>query len=225
MSINCILAVGKTAILAPSKNAILVMGFEGIVSASRDIDRGKKGIVESRKDHYTLGEDEIYAVNTATGVETNLGDGISVAIPDGSYRIDVRTSATLWEQARNNSTFALIVSGGEIVLASSLPTVVLLSFSRTTTTKISISISGYVSDGRIGLWLSPITPVVTTGPADIELTILENIYEYEYEYTQTAAEYVAAACLTDAEVGISKELYLPMISNFVTSPNDQFAQP
>jgi len=225
MSINARLAPGKNAILSVGKNAILVRGYHALVDMAREVIRAKNAIVDSRKDHYTLGLDEIYALNLDTGVEINLGDGVAVAIPDGNYRMDVRTSADLWKQARNNSSYQLVISGGEITLATSLPTIVSLSVIRTSTTKISIEISGYEADSRIGLWFSPITPVVTTGPADVEIEALENIYLYEYDYSQSSAEYVAVACLTDTEQGISSELYLPMIPSGVSSPDDQFAQP
>ena len=223
-TINAQLAPGINAAIAPGINAVLIDEISTAVSMSREIGVERTLSAIFRSDKYTKTENNIYAISPA-GVETNLGDGVGVAIADGEYRLEVRSSADLWVDSRNNSSFSLIISGGEITLASSLPTITSLTAGRTSSTTINIVISGYATDSNIGLWFSPITPVVVTGTPDIEIEVLENITTYSYNYAQTAAEYVAVACLTDTETGISDELYLPLIPSTVTSPEDQFAQP
>jgi len=177
-----------------------------------------------RSDKYTETKNEVFAVSAA-GIEINLGDGVGVSIPDGEYQLEVRSSDDLWVQARNNTSFSLVVAGGEITVASALPAIASLVGTRTTSTKLDIVISGFYADTKIGLWFSSTTPVIITGTPDIEIDVLENITTYSYEYEQTVAQYVAAACLTVSETGIQQELYLPFVSSTVTSPEDQFAQP
>ena len=223
--ITCGLAPGINASLAPGIDAALAVEIAAAASMSRGIYRERKAQPDARRDHYTKTLENVIATNKATGAQVDLGDGSSVAIADGEYSLSVRSSADLWEGAANNSTYSLIVSGGEITLQSQLPTISSLTAVRTSATEIEIQISGFVADCRIGLWFSPITPVVVTGPADIELEVLQNFYSYRYEYAQTAAEYVAVACLTDTETGIPAELYLPLIPSILTSPENQFAQP
>ena len=225
VTINAALAPGINAALTPTINAVLVDEIAAAVGMSRGIYRGRTAQPEARRDHYTQTLDNIIATNKATGVQTDLGDGSGVSIPDGEYSLTVRTSADLWKGAANNTTYSLAISGGEITLQSQLPTISSLTAVRTSSTTISISISGFFADCRIGLWFSPITPLVVTGPADVEIEVLENILFYQDEYAQTSAEYVAVACLTDTETGIPAEIYLPLIPSVLTSPEDQFAQP
>ena len=137
----------------------------------------------------------------------------------------VRSSADLWVGARNNNSFSLVIAGGEITLASALPTIDLLLGTRTTFTKLDIAISGFYADTSVGLWFGATSPVAITGTPDATIEVLENINAYSYEYTQAIAQYVSAACLTDTETGIPLELYLPFAASTVTSPEDQFAQP
>jgi len=224
-TINAAIAPGINAQLAVGINAVLIDEISTAVSMAREIGIQRNTSAITRADKYTETLTNVFSVNLATGAETDLGDGIGVAIADGSYRLDVRSSADLWEGARNNTSFSLVIAGGEITLASALPTIDLLLGTRTTSTKLDIAISGFYADTNIGLWFSPTTPVVVTGTPDATLEVLENINAYSYEYTQTIAQYVSVACLTDTETGIPTELLLPFDASVVTSPEDQFAQP
>lgn len=214
------------------KNKTAIAGFErffvisknSFIDLLRDKSTAKSSTLNLRHDFYIKDNDKIIATNIETGEEIDLGSGVDVAIPDGEYSLDVRTSHAFWVDSRNINKFYLKISGGEVVIASNLPTILNLTYERLEQTTLRFSVSNY-ANCKVGIWLYPTTPVDTSGEPDASINVLENITNYQYSYSQSSAEYAALACYDGTTVGAIQEIYLPLIPSIVHSPEDQFGQP
>lgn len=161
----------------------------------------------------------LYVKNTATQVVTKIGELLpgqttltDVPLSDGFYEIEVRSSQHFYEETRSRNRFTVnIVSG--VIQSQGLPAIISLTSETTSafSTKLTWTISDvtFIDGLTFGVWRSPTTPVVITGPPDFVVTGYKDSGKYKQLVTQTANEYFAVAAISGADKGPAKEILVP----------------
>jgi len=183
---------------------------------------------------FELSGHTLFARNIATDVVSKLGfisiDGaqelIDVALADGDYEIEVRTSENFWEEARSRILFTLSVTAGVITVAG-IPNIQNLTgnIQNNFKTRLNWSIADEFLTGtfRFGLFRSLTSPVDVSGTPDQIINAFANVGNYQRTIQQTESEFVAIVAFTDIEQGNASEIFLEWDQLPPTSPSDQYA--
>lgn len=177
----------------------------------------------------------IYARDTATGIATLLGfipidadprELTDVAIPDGTFEIEVRPAQFFWQDARTRPVTTLITTPIAPPVTGIPAIQNLRAEIMDTQTAITWNISTDIAPAaglQFGLWFSPTTPVNTNTPPHATAPFLTGAGEYQITRVQSAAEYVAVAGITPADQGPIAELFLPWSTDLELTPPNQLA--
>lgn len=203
-----------------------------VINLSRYSARAKQGIKQlSNARAFTLAGRRIFARNVATDVLTDLGfipEGSTtltdVALADGFYEFEVRTSNDFWQDTRSRVRFTAQITAG-VIEFQQVPNIENLRFVITqgfqTSLRWNVPDTVFIPGLKFGIWRSASTPVVVTGPPDEIVTAHDGVGAYRKTLTQTAPEYFAVAAYTPTDQGAESEIFSTWSSVPLGSPPDQ----
>ena len=184
----------------------------------------------------------LFARNTASGIEHDLGVAgespdvpetftlADVPLPDGVYEVEVRSTDTLWAEARSRNVSTFRLRSGEEPTPE-LPAVVNLRATMTPDwwRALAWSVAGCddMEDGAsfaFGVWFGDEAPVGISGPPDAILPRVRGLDHYEHYFRQAAPQWVAVAAFVDAARGQPAEVFLPWDADAPEPPEQQWAE-
>lgn len=192
----------------------------------------KRRINESRYRGFTKDRRAIYATNQATQVLTFLGyvTGTAgtltdVALADGFYTIEVRSSGNYWTEARARITFDVEIDGG-VVVSSGIPNIINLRAERgldfQTVLKWSSTYTADVADLNFAIFESATPSIDVSGVPDYILPALREVGTYQLKPDpQTGDLYYAVVAYRPSELGNGSEIFSPWSTTPPVSPQSQ----
>lgn len=204
-----------------------------VVSSQSDVRANTAHSNASLNRVFTHTRRSIYARNTVTDVTTFLGfiaEGdttlTDVALADGSYEIEVRTSNDFWDEARSKIRFTVQITSGviefqDIPNIENLRTLITNGFG--TQIRFNIPDVSFPADLQFGVWSSATSPVDVSGTPDEVIDAFEGVGAYRKTVTQTVDLFYAVAAFTDTDQGVASEVFQEWDLTLPSSPPDQYS--
>lgn len=231
---------GSSFLINANQTVLILSRFEiikepvSIVNVSQFSSRANQSMVNSAFSRaFTNTGRTLFARNTDTDVITELGfipEGqttlTDVALADGFYEVEVRTSNDFWQEARSKVRFTIQITSGVIEFQGlpnieNLRTVITNGFG----TSIRFNIPNVNLGGgfEFGIWSSATSPVDVSGVPDEIIVAFEGTGSYRKTVTQTTSLFYAVAAFDDIDQGIASEVFQEWDLTAPNAPSDQFA--
>lgn len=197
-----------------------------------DVHSAKVLLSPSKMRVFTQTRRVIYATNTITEVTTLLGELLpgqttlaDVALADGQYVIEVRSSENYWDETQSRIRFPVEILTGVVEAVGIPPINVLIStITRAFSTKLfwEIPDAAFIEGMTFGIWVSATSPVDVSGAPDFTTVAYDGLGQYSFITQQTVDKYYAVAAIAGTEQGSEREVFQPWDLTAPTSPDQQY---